>query len=295
MDLIPFDKRTGKIWYNGSLVSWTDAKVHVLSHGLHYASCVFEGERVYDGDIFKLNDHTERLFYSATRLGIKIPYSANDINNACKEIVSIQKVKNGYVRPFVWRGSEMMAISAQKTKTHVAIATWEWGSYFDPKLKLQGIKLNISKWKRPAPDTIPWDTKAAGLYMICTLSKHEAEKKGFTDSMMLDYQGNIAEATGANVFFKNKSEELHTPIPDSFLNGITRRCVIDIAKSKGIKIVERKIKPEEMKNFVGCFLTGTAAEVTPVSQIGNYKFTVCNVIKDLSESYQALVRKKTAV
>jgi len=212
MDLIPFDKRTGKIWYNGSLVSWTDAKLHVLSHGLHYASCVFEGERVYDGGIFKLNEHTERLFYSAKKLGIKIPYSVNDINNTCKEIVSIQKIQNGYVRPFVWRGSEMMAISAQKTKTHVAIATWEWGSYFDPKLKLQGIKLDISKWKRPAPDTIPWDTKAAGLYMICTLSKHEAEKKGFTDSLMLDYEGNVAEATGANIFFKDKEGNLHTPV-----------------------------------------------------------------------------------
>ena len=295
MDLIPFDKRTGKIWYNGSLVSWTDAKVHVLSHGLHYASCVFEGERVYDGDIFKLNEHTERLFYSAKRLGIKIPYSVDDINNACKETVSIQKVQNGYVRPFIWRGSEMMAISAQKTKTHVAIATWEWGSYFDPKLKLQGIKLDISKWKRPAPDTIPWDTKAAGLYMICTLSKHEAEKKGFTDSLMLDFEGNVAEATGANVFFKDKEGNLHTPVHDSFLNGITRRCVIDIAKSKGIKIIERKFKPDEMSNFVSCFLTGTAAEVTPVSQIDKYNFKVCNVIKDLSESYQALVRKKNSI
>ena len=292
MDLIPFDKRTGKIWYNGSLVSWTDAKLHVLSHGLHYASCVFEGERVYDGGIFKLNEHTKRLFYSAKKLGIKIPYSVNDINNACKEIVSIQKVQNGYVRPFVWRGSEMMAISAQKTKTHVAIATWEWGSYFDPKLKLQGIKLDISKWKRPAPDTIPWDTKAAGLYMICTLSKHEAEKKGFTDSLMLDYEGNVAEATGANIFFKDKEGNLHTPVPDSFLDGITRRCVIDIAKSKGIKIIERKFKPDEMSNFTSCFLTGTAAEITPVSQIDKYNFKVCNVIKDLSESYQALVRKK---
>jgi|TARA_B100000470_G_scaffold45411_1_gene33264 branched-chain amino acid aminotransferase len=292
MDLIPFDKRTGKIWYNGSLVSWTDAKLHVLSHGLHYASCVFEGERVYDGGIFKLNEHTERLFYSAKKLGIKIPYSVNDINNACKEIVSIQKIQNGYVRPFVWRGSEMMAISAQKTKTHVAIATWEWGSYFDPKLKLQGIKLDISKWKRPAPDTIPWDTKAAGLYMICTLSKHEAEQKGFTDSLMLDYEGNVAEATGANIFFKDTEGNLHTPVPDSFLDGITRRCVIDIAKSKGIKIIERKFKPDEMSNFTSCFLTGTAAEITPVSQIDKYNFKVCNVIKDLSESYQALVRKK---
>ena len=185
----------------------------------------------------------------------------------------------------------MMAISAQQTKINVAIAAWEWGPYYDIN---KGIRLNISKWKRPAPDTIPWDTKASGLYMICTLSKHEAERKGFTDSLMLDYQGDIAEATGANVFFKNKSGELRTTTPDSFLNGITRRCVIDIAKSKGIKIIERKIKPDEMSSFSGCFLTGTAAEVTPVSQIDKYKFNVCNVIKDLSKSYQALVQKKTA-
>jgi len=292
MELIPFDKRSGKIWFNGEPVNWPDVKIHVLNHGLHYASCVFEGERVYDGEIFKLEKHTERLFYSASRLGFEIPYSQKSLNKACMDIVKIQKVKNGYVRPVVWRGSEMMAISAQKTKIHVAIATWEWGSYFDPNLKLKGIKLNISKWRRPAPNTIPWDTKASGLYMICTLSKHEAEKDGFTDSLMLDYQDNVAETTGANIFFMNSEGELHTPIPDSFLNGITRRCIIELAKAKKIKIVERKIKPEELSKFVGCFLTGTAAEVTPVSQIDKYKFTVCNVIKDLSESYQALVRKK---
>ena len=295
MEPIPFDKRSGKIWFNGKAVNWSDVKIHVLSHGLHYASCVFEGERVYDGEIFKLEEHTERLFHSASRLGIKIPYNQETLNKSCKDIVTIQKVKNGYVRPVAWRGSEMMAISAQKTKIHVAIAAWEWGSYFDPNLKLKGIKLDISKWRRPAPDTIPWDTKASGLYMICTLSKHEAEQKGFTDSLMLDYQGNVAEATGANVFFKNSDNELHTPIPDSFLNGITRRCIIEIAKSKNIKIVERKIKPDELSKFTGCFLTGTAAEVTPVSQIDKYKFNVCNVIKNLSESYQDLVRKKTAV
>jgi len=294
MESIPYDKRSGKIWFNGESVNWSDVKIHVLSHGLHNASSVFEGERVYDGEIIKLEEHTERLFHSAFRLGFKIPYTPELLNKACKEIIAIQKVKNGYVRPVAWRGSEMMAISAQQTKIHVAIAAWEWGSYFDPNLKLKGIKLDISKWKWPAPDTIPWDTKASGLYMICTLSNHEAEKKGFTDSLMLDYQGNIAEATGANVFFKNKSGELHTPIPDSFLNGITRRCVIDIAKTKGINVVERKIKPEEMNDFVGCFLTGTAAEVTPVSQIDKYNFSVCDVIKDLSKSYQALVRKKTA-
>ena len=294
MESIPYDKRSGKIWFDGKAVNWSDVKIHVLSHGLHYASCVFEGERVYDGEIFKLEEHTARLFHSASRMGFKIPYTPELLNKACKEIITIQKVKNGYVRPVAWRGSEMMAISAQQTKIHVAIAAWEWGSYFDPNLKLKGIKLDISKWRRPAPDTIPCDTKASGLYMICTLSKHEAEKKGFTDSLMLDYQGNIAEATGANVFFKNKAGELHTPIPDCFLDGITRRSIIDIAKSKGIKIFERKIKPEEMESFVGCFLTGTAAEVTPVSQIDKYKFAVCDTIKDLSESYQALVRKKTA-
>ena len=294
MEQIPFDKRTGKIWFNNELVDWSSAKVHVLNHGLHYASCVFEGERVYDGNIFKLSEHTERLFHSAKRMEIKIPYSQSEINQACNQIVSVQNVENGYVRPVVWRGSEMMAISAQKNKTNVAIATWEWGSYFDPKLKLKGIKLNISKWKRPNPNSVPWDTKASGLYMICTLSKHEAESQGFADSLMLDHDGNIAEATGANIFFKDKEGSLHTPIPDSFLDGITRRCVIDLAKSKKIKVIERKIKPAEMSNFVGCFLTGTAAEITPVSQIDKFNFIVCNIIVDLSESYQLLVRKKSA-
>ena len=294
MESIPYDKRSGKIWFNGKTVDWADANIHILNHGLHYASCVFEGERVYEGEIFKLEEHTERLFYSAKRMGIKVPYSQSEINVACKSIINIQKVQNGYVRPLIWRGSEMMAISAQKNKIHVAIATWEWGSYFDPKLKLNGIKLNISSWRRPAPNTIPWDTKAAGLYMICTLSKHEAEAKGFTDSLMLDHEGNVAEATGANIFFKNKSAELHTPVPDSFLDGITRRTVIEIAKSKNIKVHERKIKPEELKNFVGCFLTGTAAEVTPVASIDKFNFKVCDTIIDLSKSYQEIVRKKIA-
>ena len=288
------DKRDGKIWYNSELVNWSDVKLHVLSHGLHYASCVFEGERVYDGEIFKLEEHTSRFFHSAKRMGFEIPYSEDQINKASKNIISVQKVENGYVRPIAWRGSEMMAISAQQTKIHVAIATWEWGSYFDPKLKVEGIKLNISKWKRPAPDTIPWDTKASGLYMICTLSKHEAERDGYTDSLMLDHEGNVAEATGANIFFKDKDGNLHTPTPDSFLDGITRRTVIDIAKSKNIKVIERKITPDELKNFTGCFLTGTAAEVTPVSQIANYNFKVCKTIIELSDSYQLIVRKKKA-
>jgi len=292
--MIPYDKREGKIWYNNDLVDWQDVKLHVLSHGLHYGSFVFEGLRVYEGQIFKLEEHTERLYHSAKRMGIKIPYSKDEINKSTKKIVSIQNVQNGYVRPFAWRGSEMMAISAQQTKIHVAIATWEWGSYFDPKLKTEGIKLNISKWRRPAPNTIPWDTKASGLYMICTLSKHEAEQQGYADSLMLDHEGNVAEATGANIFFKDKDGSLHTPIPDSFLDGITRRAIIEIAKSKSIKIHERKISPEELSKFVGCFLTGTAAEVTPVSCIADFKFKVCNTIIDLSESYQTLVRKKKA-
>ena len=292
--MIPYDKRSGKIWYNNELVDWQEVKLHVLSHGLHYGSFVFEGLRVYDGEIFKLEEHTNRLYHSAKRMGMELPYTKDEINNATKKIVSVQKVQNGYIRPFAWRGSEMMAISAQKTKIHVAIATWEWGSYFDPKLKVEGIKLNISNWRRPAPNTIPWDTKAAGLYMICTLSKHEAEKQGYADSLMLDHEGYVAEATGANVFFKDKDGNLHTPTPDCFLDGITRRTVIEIAKSKKIKVIERKIKPEELSNFVGCFLTGTAAEVTPVSQVEKFNYKVCSTIIDLSESYQAKVRKKIA-
>ena len=292
--MIPYDKRSGKIWYNNELVDWQEVKLHVLSHGLHYGSFVFEGLRVYDGKIFKLEEHTDRFFYSAKRMDIKIPYSKDEINQATKKIVSVQNVQNGYIRPFAWRGSEMMAVSAQNTKIHVAIATWEWGTYFDSKLKLEGIKLNISKWRRPAPNTIPWDTKASGLYMICTLSKHEAERQGYSDSLMLDHEGNVAEATGANIFFKDKNGDLHTPIPDSFLDGITRRTVIEIAKSKNINVNERKISPDELSNFVGCFLTGTAAEITPVSKISNHEYKVCNVILDLSESYDKLVRKKKA-
>ena len=292
--MIPYDKRSGKIWYNNELVDWQEVKLHVLSHGLHYGSCVFEGLRVYDEKIFKLEEHTDRFFYSAKRMDIKIPYSKDEINQATKKIVSVQNVQNGYIRPFAWRGSEMMAVSAQNTKIHVAIATWEWGTYFDPKLKLEGIKLNISKWRRPAPNTIPWDTKASGLYMICTLSKHEAERQGYSDSLMLDHEGNVAEASGANIFFKDKNGDLHTPIPESFLDGITRRTAIEIAKSKNINVNERKISPDELSNFVGCFITGTAAEITPVSKISNHEYKVCNVILDLSESYDKLVRKKKA-
>ena len=296
MEPIPYDKREGKIWFNGDIIDWKDAKLHVLTHGLHYGSCVFEGERVYNGEIFKLREHTNRLVYSANRMGFDIPYSVDEIDDACNQIIKIQNVKNGYVRPVAWRGSEMMAISAQKNKIHFAIATWEWGSYFDPKIKENGIKLNISKWRRPAPNTIPWDTKAAGLYMICTLSKHEAEKEGYNDSLMLDHQDFVAEATGANIFFiKENSKEIHTPVADCFLDGITRRTIIDIAKENNFKINERKIKLEELKDFDACFLTGTAAEVTPVSEIGNYKFKVTPSIGKFFDRYLDIVNRKVAV
>ena len=291
MQQLPFDKRSGKIWFNDELCEWQDARVHVISHGMHYASLVFEGLRVYNSKIFKLKEHTDRLFKSAKILDMKIPYSYDKIIEATKKLVSDQNIQNGYIRPFVWRGSEMMGVSAQNTKINVAIAIWDWPTYFDPDLKLKGIKLNISKWQRPPQNSSPWESKAAGLYMICTLSKHEAEKEGYTDSLMLDHEGNIAEATSANIFFKDINNELHTPIPDSFLDGITRKTVIDLAKSKNIKIHERKISPQELADFKGCFITGTAAEITPVGKILDYNFEVCNLIKDLSISYEKLVGK----
>ena len=291
MQQLPFDQRSGKIWFNNELCEWQDARVHIISHGMHYASLVFEGLRVYNKKIFKLKEHTERLFNSAKILDMKIPYSFDEIIEATKKLVSDQGIENGYIRPFVWRGSEMMGVSAQNTKINVAIAIWDWPTYFNPELKLKGIKLNISKWQRPPQNSSPWESKAAGLYMICTLSKHQAEKDGYTDSLMLDHEGNIAEATSANIFFKDKDNELHTPIPDSFLDGITRKTVIDLAKSKNIKINERKISPNEISNFKGCFITGTAAEITPVGNILDNKFEVCDLIKDLSSSYEKLVGK----
>ena len=293
MQQLPFDKRSGKIWFNNELCEWQDARVHIISHGMHYASLVFEGLRVYNRKIFKLDEHIERLFNSAKILDMKIPYSNQEIVEATKKLVSDQDIKDGYIRPFAWRGSEMMGVSAQNTKINVAIAIWDWPTYFDPTLKLKGIKLNISKWQRPPQNSSPWQSKAAGLYMICTLSKHQAEKEGYTDSLMLDHEGNIAEATSANIFFKDKNNELHTPIPDSFLDGITRKTVIDLAKSKNIKINERKISPNELSNFVGCFITGTAAEITPVANILNNKFEVCDLIKDLSSGYEMLVGKNS--
>tara|TARA_X000000368_G_scaffold400301_1_gene372062 strand:+ start:538 stop:1413 length:876 start_codon:yes stop_codon:yes gene_type:complete len=291
MQQLPFDKRSGKIWFNNELCEWQDARVHIISHGMHYASLVFEGLRVYNSKIFKLEEHTDRLFKSAKILDMKIPYSYNEIIEATKKLVSNQNIQNGYIRPFVWRGSEMMGVSAQNTKINVAIAIWDWPTYFDTDLKLKGIKLNISKWQRPPQNSSPWESKAAGLYMICTLSKHQAEKEGYTDSLMLDHEGNIAEATSANIFFKDENNELHTPIPDSFLDGITRKTVIELAKSKNIKLYERKISPTELSNFKGCFITGTAAEITPVGSILDNNFEVCDLIKDLSTSYEKLVGK----
>lgn len=293
MQQLPFDQRSGKIWFNNELCEWQDARVHIISHGMHYASLVFEGLRVYNTKIFKLEEHIERLFNSARILDMKIPYSNQEIIEATKKLISDQNIKDGYIRPFAWRGSEMMGVSAQNTKINVAIAIWDWPTYFDPTLKSKGIKLNISKWQRPPQNSSPWQSKAAGLYMICTLSKHQAEKDGFTDSLMLDHEGNVAEATSANIFFKDKNNELHTPIPDSFLDGITRKTVIDLAKSKNIKINERKISPNELSNFVGCFITGTAAEITPVANILDNKFEVCDLIKDLSSGYEMLVGKNS--
>lgn len=290
MALIPFDDRDGSIWLDGEIVPWRDAKTHTLTHGLHYASLVFEGERVYSGVVFEGARHTKRLRASCNILDFDIPISDEEVEAAKMAVVEVNNIVDGYVRAFCWRGSEMMAISAQQTTTHVAIAAWEWPSYFDPETKMKGITLDISDWRRPAPETAPVHAKAAGLYMICTLSKHAAEKKGFQDALMLDYRGYIAEATGANVFFIDEENTIHTPIPDCFLNGITRQTVIEMARLMQIKVVERHMNPEDMADMKECFLTGTAAEVTPVSQIGNYKFTPSNISRQLVDGYENLVR-----
>jgi branched-chain amino acid aminotransferase len=289
-----FADRDGKIWYNGEMVDWRDAQVHVLTHGLHYASSVFEGERMYSGEIFKLREHTERLFYSAKELGFQIPYTVEEIDAACIETCKANGITEGYLRPIAWRGSEMMGVSAQSNRINVAIAAWEWPSYFSPEARMNGITLQISKWKRPSPETEPVHAKAAGLYMICTLSKHQAEADGFQDALMLDWRGQIAEATGANVFFVMDDGKIHTPTPDCFLDGITRRTVIELAKKRGYDVVERAIMPEEMANASECFLTGTAAEVTPVSVIGDYTFTPGDVCRHMMEDYDRAVGKVAA-
>ena len=285
---IAFDQRDGFMWMNGEMVPWADAKVHVLTHGLHYASSVFEGERAYGGAIFKLREHTERLFYSAKELGFTLPYSVEEIDAACEATLKANHLTDGYLRPVAWRGSEMMGVSAQNNRINVAVAAWEWPSYFDPEERLKGIRLDMAKYRRPSPETAPCHAKAAGLYMICTLSKHEAESKGYADAMMLDYRGQVAEATGANMFFV-KDGVLHTPTPDCFLDGITRRTVMDLARQRGLEIMERAIMPDELEGFSECFITGTAAEVTPVSEIGPYRFTPSDISKNLMADYSKLV------
>ncbi len=292
MDIIPFDKREGKIWYNGEMIEWQDAKLHALSHGLHYASSVFEGERAYNGEIFENRWHTERLRKSGQMLDFEIPYSDDEILDAKNAVLKANNLTDGYIRPVAWRGSEMMAISAQFSKIHLLIAAWEWGSYFDPELKMRGIHLAIADWQRPNPASAPVHAKAAGLYMICTLAKHQAEKEGFNDALMMDYRGYIAEATGANIFFLMEDGKVHTPKADCFLDGITRQTVIKIAKAKGYDVIERHIMPEELADVCECFLTGTAAEVTPVAKIGDYSFNPGGFSRDIMESYAKLVRRE---
>lgn len=289
MALVPYDKRDGKIWYNGEMVDWVDAKVHVLNHGLHYGSCVFEGNRVYNGKIFKLTEHSERLKKSAEILGFDIPYSVEEIDEICRQSVAVNNIVDGYVRPVAWRGSEMMAISAQQTSIHFAVASWVWPAYFGTEALEKGVRLKMADYRRPAPDMAPVHAKAAGLYMICTVSKHKAEAAGYTDALMLDYRGQIAEATGANIFFI-KDGEIHTPIADCFLDGITRRTVIDLARQKGLKVIERAIMPDELGSFEECFLTGSAAEVTPVGEIEGTMYTVGDITRGLMQDYGKLVR-----
>ncbi len=282
--MIPFDKRDGFIWINGSFEEWSEAKVHVLNHGLHYGSCVFEGIRIYDGKIFKLDEHIQRLFKSADILDLNIPFEMEKICLNVEELVKKQKVINGYIRPVVWRGSEMMAISAKKGSTNIAIACWEWPSYFSPDRLLDGINLTVAKWVRPSPKSAPTDSKAAGLYMICSLSKNEAENKGFDDALMLDYRGYIAEATGANIFFV-KNGELFTPKPDCFLNGITRQTVINLAKKLQLNVIEDHFQIDFLSTCSEAFLTGTAVEITPISSIDNYKFNDRTITRKLINEF----------
>ncbi|MBH67587.1 MAG: branched-chain amino acid aminotransferase [Rhodospirillaceae bacterium] len=290
MSSLSFDDRDGSIWLDGKLIDYRDAKLHVLSHGLHYASAVFEGERVYNGVIFKSLEHTKRLHKSAETVGYKIPYSTKEIEDAKLAVVKAMGFSDGYIRPIAWRGTEMMGVSAQQNRIHLAVTAWEWPSYFDPEAKTKGIKLSLSRWRRPAPDMAPVQSKASGLYQICTMAKHEAESAGLHDALMLDYRGLIAEATGANIFFVMADGKLHTPVPDCFLDGITRRTVISLARKRGFEIVERQIKPEEMADASECFLTGTAVEVTPVGEIGDYTFTPGKISRVLGEDYSNLVR-----
>ena len=291
MSGLSFDQRDGFIWMNGALVPWADAKLHVLSHGLHYASCVFEGERAYGGQIFKITEHSERFRNSAQILDFEIPYSVAQLDAAKRLVVEKNGLQSCYVRPVAWRGSEMMAVSAQHATINVAIAVWDWPSMFDTNEKMRGIRLDIADYRRPDPQTAPCQSKAAGLYMICTISKHRAERKGYADALMFDWQGRVAECTGANVLF-TKDGVIHTPIADCFLDGITRRTVIGLAKKRGIDVVERRIMPDELSTFDECFICGTGAEVTPVSEVGPYKFTPGNISRTLIEDYTGEVNRR---
>jgi branched-chain amino acid aminotransferase len=285
------DQRDGWIWFDGEFKPWKEAKVHVLTHGLHYASTVFEGQRAYGGEVFKLHQHSERLIASGKMLDFTVPYSADQIDEACRQVLEKNNLTDAYMRPVAWRGSEELSVPGRNNKVHVAIAAWVWPSYFSVEEKLKGIRLEWSKWKRPSPETIPSAAKAAGLYMICTLSKDAAMANGYADALMLDYRGYVAEATGANVFFV-KGDEIHTPTPDCFLNGITRQTVIELAKQNGYKVIERHMKPEELANFDECFLTGTAAELTPVSLVGEYSFKPGKACELLINAYSAAVTPK---
>ena len=290
-DIVPYHDRDGFIWMDGQLVPWRDAKVHILTHALHYASAVFEGERAYDGEIFKLRQHSERLIEGAGIMDFEIPYSADQIDQACRDVIRANNLSDCYVRPVAWRGSEMMGVSAQANKIHLAVAAWNWGSYFPMEQRLKGIRITLAQYRRPAPGTAPFRAKAAGLYMICTIEKHRAERAGYSDALMLDLDGNIAECTGANIFLI-KDGEIHTPVPDCFLDGITRRTVIDLAKARGIKVIERKITLDELPTFSEVFITGTAAEITPVSEIATHTFKPAQITETLLTDYTALVRPK---
>jgi branched-chain amino acid aminotransferase len=286
-----FDQRDGVIWYDGTLVPWAGANLHVLTHGLHYGSCVFEGERAYSGEIYKSTQHSERLKRSAQILDFEIPYSVAEIDAAKRLVLDKNGQKDAYVRPVAWRGSEMMGVSAQNNTIHLAIATWEWPSYFDPAERLKGIRLDLADYRRPDPKTAPALAKAAGLYMICTISKHKAERKGYADALMLDWQGRVAECTGANIFFIQDGK-IHTPLADCFLAGITRETAIDLAKRRGIEVIERRIMPQELTTFSECFITGTAAEVTPVSEIAQWRFKPGKITEQLMADYTAEVQPK---
>jgi branched-chain amino acid aminotransferase len=290
---VPFDQRPDVIWFDGKLIPTAESKISVLTHGLHYASCVFEGERAYGGKIFKSTEHTERLKNSARVLDFEIPYSVAEIDAAKELVLDKNKQKDAYVRPVAWRGSEALGVSAQNNKIHLAIATWEWPSYFHPEQRLKGLRLDLADYRRPDPKTVPCLAKAAGLYMICTISKHRAEQRGYADAMMLDWQGRVAECTGANIFLI-KDGKIHTPIADCFLAGITRATAMQLARRRNIEVIERRIMPEELSSFSECFITGTAAEVTAVAEIADWKFTPGRITQTLMNDYSAEVQPKAA-